>query len=124
MARVTYKKDEETGEWITKSEWNKKYYDGPAKRGPMIINRSFDAYESPITPGKVISTHRQRDAEMKENNCVDYEPSLRNEITKNVDNADAALELKIDREFDQTIAGVEYEIILDTDNIDVLRKVD
>jgi len=28
------------------------------------------------------------------------------------------------REFDQTIAGVEYEIILDTDNIDVLRKVD
>jgi hypothetical protein len=28
------------------------------------------------------------------------------------------------REFDQTIAGVEYEIILDTDYIDVLRKVD
>ena len=28
------------------------------------------------------------------------------------------------REFNQTIAGVEYEIILDTDNIDVLRKVD
>ena len=28
------------------------------------------------------------------------------------------------REFDQTIAGVEYEIILDTNSIDVLRKVD
>ena len=28
------------------------------------------------------------------------------------------------REFNQTIAGVEYEIILDTDNIDVLRKTD
>ena len=28
------------------------------------------------------------------------------------------------REFDQTIEGVEYEIILDTENIDVLRKVD
>jgi hypothetical protein len=28
------------------------------------------------------------------------------------------------REFDQTIAGVEYEIILDTDSIDVLRKAD
>ena len=28
------------------------------------------------------------------------------------------------REFDQTIAGVEYEIIFDTDSIDVLRKID
>ena len=28
------------------------------------------------------------------------------------------------REFNQTIAGVEYEIILDTDNIDVWRKAD
>ncbi|MCJ7716282.1 MAG: glycosyltransferase family 39 protein, partial [Anaerolineales bacterium] len=28
------------------------------------------------------------------------------------------------REFDQSIAGVEYEIIFDTDSIDVLRKID
>jgi len=28
------------------------------------------------------------------------------------------------REFDQTIAGVEYEIIFDTDSIDVLRKIE
>lgn len=73
-----------------------------------IINKSFDAYESPVS-GKIISNHKQRNEDMKVNNCVDYEPSLREASTVTADNADSALELKMERDVERQISNLSSD---------------
>ena len=68
----------------------------------FFVRGKFDAYESPIT-GEVISTKRQRDNEMKEHGCVDYEPSIKGEADRRVRQG----EEKLEREIDKTI---DYEV--------------
>lgn len=77
--------------------------------GVTIINRSFDAYESPITPGKIISNHAQRDAEMKQAGVVDYEPSLRAESEKNLDTENYQLEAALDKTVEQEISKMSVD---------------
>jgi len=102
MAR--YRIDRETRELIPIAEWLEKYGEPPRPKGPMIIVKGkFDAYESPIT-GEVISTVRQRENEMKEHDCVDYEPSLRGEADKRVREGEAKLEKMIDETVDHEIS--------------------
>lgn len=93
--------DKETRELIPKSEWVKKYGESP-KSGIMIINRKFEAYESPIT-GEVITSHRRRDEDMKASGCVDYEPSLKGEIERDLDRADKELETKMGDDMEHMI---------------------
>jgi len=97
----TYMIDKETRELIPKSEWVKKYGESP-KSGIMIINRKFEAYESPIT-GEVITSHRRRDEDMKASGCVDYEPSLKGEIERDLDRADKELETKMGDDMEHMI---------------------
>jgi len=103
MAIESYRYDKETGKVITLQEWLEKYGE-ERSRGPMIIVKGkWDAYQSPIT-GEVISTVRQRENEMKEHDCVDYEPSLRGEADKRVREGEAKLEKMIDETVDHEIS--------------------
>ena len=105
---TTYKKDKETGEWILKSEWNEKYADRPMGRGPMIINRKFENYVSP-TSGEVITSFRQREEDMRAAGCVDYEPSLKDEIDRNVKIEDQKLEKDLDNTVDEVFDSMSGE---------------
>lgn len=98
---ATYMLDKETRELIPKSEWVEKYGESP-KRGILIINRKFEAYESPVT-GEVITSFRHREEDMKAAGCVDYEPSLKGEIDKNIEMADKQLEAKMDADVENMI---------------------
>lgn len=101
---ATYRIDKETRELIPKDEWIRKYGDEPRGKGPMIIVKGkWDAYESPIT-GEIITSARQRENEMKEHDCVDYEPSLRGEADRKVREEEAKLERKIDETVDHEIS--------------------
>lgn len=104
--RTTYMIDNETRELITKREWLEKYGEKIHAKAPMFfVKGKFDAYESPIT-GKIITSARQRAAEMKEHGCVDYEPSLKDEIDRNVRNEELALDKHVDDTVDYEIANM------------------
>jgi len=63
---------------------------------------NFPAYESPTT-GKWITSKTQRKEDMAVSNCVDYEPSLKDEQTKRIAREDAELEQKVDEHVEKTI---------------------
>lgn len=119
--------DKESDEMILKSEWIEKYGE-PVKRGLMIINRKFESYISP-TSGQVISSFKQREEDMKSSGCVDYEPSLKGEIDRNIEIADQQLEAKIEDSIDHAISALparkqellEQELNSDV-NINVERR--
>jgi len=72
------------------------------KPNSNVINRFFDAYESPTT-GRTIRNHSERNEDLKESNCVEYDPSMVAESERNIKNENAKLELQVDREIERTI---------------------
>lgn len=68
----------------------------------FFVKGKFEAYQSPIT-GEVIRTKRQRDNEMKEHGCVDYEPSIKTEADRRVKEDDRKLDKLIDETVDAQI---------------------
>lgn len=72
---------------------------------PFFVKGQFDAYESPIT-GEVITSMRQREKEMKEHGCVDYEPTLRKEIDANAKREEQKLEKMVDETVDYEISNM------------------
>lgn len=63
---------------------------------------NFPAYESPTT-GKWITSKTQRKEDMAVSNCVDYEPSLKDEQTKRIAREDAELDKQVDEHVEKTI---------------------
>lgn len=55
----------------------------------------WDRYISPVS-GKPITSYKERKADMERHGCVDYEPSLRKNISKDIERNEAKLEQKID----------------------------
>ena len=65
---------------------------------PTMINfdmPNWERYESPVS-GKLITSYKERKADMEEHGCVDYEPSMRKHATKNMEDCDRKLEKKMD----------------------------
>lgn len=65
---------------------------------PTQINcdiQPWDYYESPAS-GKPITSYKERDRDMKEHGCVDYEPSMTKHTTNHMKTEDDKLEKKID----------------------------
>lgn len=60
-----------------------------------IINNSFDAYESPSS-GKTISNHRQRDEDLKETGCVEYDPGVKQDYQANIKRGEKELDKQVD----------------------------
>lgn len=102
---TTYMLDKETRQLIPKSEWWEKYGEEPQGRGPMIINRKFENYVSP-TSGETITSFRQREEDMKASGCVDYEPTLKDEIDRNVIKQEQQLDAMVDETVEHTIAAM------------------
>ena len=63
---------------------------------------NFEAYESPTT-GRWITSKTQRREDMKASGCVDYEPSMKQEMERKKVAEDAALDRKIDSHVEETI---------------------
>ena len=72
VERGRYKQDRDTGKFIPIREWNAKFASEPKERGPMVIMKSFDAFESP-TSGKVINNYKELDYDMAKSGCRTYE---------------------------------------------------
>ncbi len=85
------------GKLVPKSEVVRK----PRPKGPMIVVKGFAAYESPST-GNVISTDQQRDYDLKESGCREWEGMA-------TENQETARHLAHeDKKFEETISeGVE-----------------
>lgn len=64
----------------------------------MIAPDLQESYVSPAS-GKVISSYRQRREDMKRTGCVDYEPSLKN----NLKQRHAELDAEVDRKIEKTV---------------------
>lgn len=63
---------------------------------------NFPAYQSP-TSGKWITSKSQRREDMKASDCVDYEPSMKDEMLKRHAREDAELDKKVDEHVEKTI---------------------
>lgn len=62
----------------------------------------FEPYESPTT-GRWITSKAQRREDMKSSGCVDYEPSMKQEMERKRIAEDAELDRKIDSHIEETI---------------------
>jgi len=60
----------------------------------------WDRYVSPAS-GKVITSYKERRQDMAETGCVDYEPSMRKNITQHMETEDA----KLEKAMDETVEG-------------------
>jgi len=69
---------------------------------PVMVVPEIPAYQSPID-GRWINSRAQRREDLRRNDCVEYEPSMRGEIERRRAREDAELDAKID-------ATVEAEI--------------
>lgn len=67
----SWKWDEEQKKYIPVAEWNAKYYK-PKPKVPMAIVKNFEPYVS-LVSDKVITNKNQKDRDMKEHNCQEYE---------------------------------------------------
>lgn len=77
------------------------------KKAPLFfIKGQFEAYESPIT-GEIISSARQRAEEMKRHDCVDYEPTIRNDIDRSIKEAERKLEKAVDETVDYQLSTMD-----------------
>jgi len=92
------------------SEYVEKFGKPQSRVKPIsnIINRSFDAYESPVS-GETITTHRQRAADMKDHGCVEYEPSLKEESKRLALEADRKLDIEVDKTVDKFVHSLSSD---------------
>jgi len=61
------------------------------------------SYQSPID-GRLISTQQQRREDMARNDCVEYEPGMRQDVDRRVAADELALYRAVDETFDREIA--------------------
>ena len=65
---------------------------------PTMVNcdiQPWDHYVSPVS-GKLITSYKQRREDMAKHDCVDYEPSLKKNITQHMEAEDRKLEKAMD----------------------------
>ena len=65
---------------------------------PTMINcdmQPWDRYISPVS-GKPITSYKERNKDMEEHGCVDYDPGVRTDTTSHMKREDAKLEKKMD----------------------------
>jgi len=68
----------------------------------------FEDYQSPID-GSPISSKRKRKEEMARNDCVEYDPCLKDESTQKMKAGEAALEKEIDNTVDKYWDGLSLQ---------------
>jgi hypothetical protein len=61
------------------------------------------SYHSPID-GRLITTAAQRREDMARNDCIEYEPGMRQDVDRNARNDELALDRAVDETFDREIA--------------------
>ena len=72
---------------------------------PTMLNcdmQPWDRYVSPAS-GKVITSYAERKKDMAETGCVDYEPSLKNDVTTHWKREEAKLEKAMDETVESEI---------------------
>ena len=62
---------------------------------------NWDRYESPCS-GKLITSYKEREKDMKEHGCVDYDPGVREDAEANQKRSDLKMDKEIDRTVEQT----------------------
>ena len=78
----------------------------PTMLSPDIAN--WDRYISPIT-GNLITSYKQRNQEMKEHDCIDYDPSIRIEADKRIEEQDRKLDKAIEETVDKEISKMSSD---------------
>lgn len=71
-----------------------------------FVHVDFPAYQSPSS-GKWITSRTERREDLKATNCVEYEPSMKQEMEKRHQAEDAALEKKIDEHVEKEIYSMD-----------------
>jgi hypothetical protein len=107
IVRGRFKEDKETGEFIPIHEWNRKYAEAPRPKGPLLVVKGFDAFQSPTT-GKVIRNDRELEYDMKASGCRTYEG--REQEQKEVDKYLKAQDDELEACVDDTLAETMYQI--------------
>jgi len=72
---------------------------------PTMVNcdmQPWDRYISPAS-GKTITSYKERREDMAATGCVDYEPSMRKNITQHMETEDAKLEKAMDETVESEI---------------------
>lgn len=117
VQRGRYRQDRETGEFIPIQQWLQKYGEAPKPRGPLISVKQFEAFESPTT-GRVISSYRDLDRDMKESGCREYEgfANEKREADKYLQEKDRRMEAIISESVEQTAYEIEHGYITPSEN--------
>ena len=73
-----------------------------------IINKSFDAYESPVS-GEIISNHAQRNEDLARSGCVEYDPEIKTDYHNSVKSGDEAIDKMVDETVEREFEAMPSE---------------
>ncbi len=71
---------------------------------PLLVKVACDVrYDSPIN-GRPITSHAQRIEDMKRHDCIEYDPGMKQDAQRRMDESDASLDASIERHVEKEIA--------------------
>jgi len=106
--------DHEFERFLKLDDWMEKQYCECGNKGkriigtPMILSKKFESYESPID-GTPITSAKMRKEEMARHDCVDYEPTMKEESTRIMKAGEAALDKEVDKTVDKFWDGLSSD---------------
>lgn len=120
IVRGRFKQCPETGDLLSMAEWNERYASEPRPKGPLVMVKGFDAFQSPSS-GKIIRNHRELDADMKSTGCRPFEGFEQEQ--KEVDRYLKGEDVKLEKEVSDTVDETMYQITHNYSRPGVANKV-
>ena len=77
---------------------------------PASMRWDFDPYESPST-GNIISTQKQRNADLANSGCIEWEPGMKQDKERMIATKEKDLDSKVDRSVDKALNNMSADTI-------------
>lgn len=78
-------------------------------QAPLLVKGQSECrYDSPIT-GEIITSHHQRREDMKKHGCVEYDPEMKTDYLRGIEERDRELDRKIDETVEQSFESMSSQ---------------
>lgn len=78
---------------------------GPKKRAPMAFVQKDICYDSPID-GRPITNKQARIEDLKRNNCIEYDPGMKQDAQRRLQESEARLDKRVDEHVEREFSNM------------------
>lgn len=104
--------EQEYKKWL---DWRLAVDRGMTKSEGMVIVKGEIGYESPAT-GKIITSEKARKEDLARSGCIEYDPEMRADYRKRIEESDKKLDKQFDEVIDKTLAQMPSDKRAKLDN--------